>query len=79
MADKNKSFYLILEELEAIVESMDDGSLKLEETIDSYEKGITLIKQAQESLQAFEKKIKILNEQNELKDFDEPNWKIWKI
>ena len=42
MADKNKSFDLILEELEAIVESMDDGSLKLEETIDSYERGITL-------------------------------------
>ena len=73
MADKNKSFDLILEELEAIVESMDDGSLKLEETIDSYERVITLIKQAQQSLQAFEKKIKILNEQNELKDFDEPN------
>ena len=51
MADKNKSFDLILEELEAIVESMDDGSLKLEETIDSYERGITLIKQAQQSLQ----------------------------
>ena len=73
MTDKNKSFDLILEELEAIVESMDDGSLKLEETIDSYERGITLIKQAQQSLQAFEKKIKILNEQNELKDFDEPS------
>ncbi|MGA1567770.1 MAG: exodeoxyribonuclease VII small subunit [Methylophilaceae bacterium] len=73
MAEKNKSFDLILEELEAIVESMDDGSLKLEETIDSYERGITLIKQAQQSLQAFEKKIKILNEQNELKDFDEPS------
>ena len=73
MAEKNKSFDLILEELEAIVESMDDGSLKLEETIDSYERGITLIKQAQQSLQAFEKKIKILNEQNELKDFAEPN------
>ncbi len=73
MAEKNKSFDLILEELEAIVESMDDGSLKLEETIDSYERGITLIKQAQQSLQAFEKKIRILNEQNELKDFDEPN------
>ena len=73
MADKNKSFDLILEELEAIVGSMDDGSLKLEETLDSYERGITLIKQAQQSLQAFEKKIKILNEQNELKDFDEPS------
>ncbi len=73
MAEKNKSFDLILEELEAIVESMDDGSLKLEETIDSYEKGIMLIKQAQESLHAFEKKIKIINEQNELQDFDEPN------
>ncbi len=73
MAEKNKSFDLILEELEAIVESMDDGNLKLEETIDSYERGITLIKQAQQSLQAFEKKIKILNEQNELKDFDEPS------
>jgi DNA gyrase subunit A len=61
-----------LKELEAIVESMDDGSLKLEETIESYEKGIKLIKQAQASLKNFEKKVQILNSKNELEDFNEP-------
>ena len=57
MSEKNKGFDEILEELESIVESMDDGSLKLEETIESYEKGIKLIKQAQASLKNFEKKV----------------------
>ena len=72
MSEKNKGFDEILEELETIVESMDDGSLKLEETIESYEKGIKLIKQAQASLKNFEKKIQILNSKNELEDFNEP-------
>ena len=71
MSEKNKGFDEILEELESIVESMDDGSLKLEETIESYEKGIKLIKQAQASLKNFEKKVKILNSKNELEDFNE--------
>ena len=72
MSEKNKGFDEILEELESIVESMDDGSLKLEETIESYEKGIKLIKQAQASLRNFEKKVQILNSKNELEDFNEP-------
>ncbi|AKO64142.1 exodeoxyribonuclease VII small subunit [Methylophilales bacterium MBRSG12] len=72
MSEKNKGFDEILEELESIVESMDDGSLKLEETIESYEKGIKLIKQAQASLKNFEKKVQILNSKNELEDFNEP-------
>ena len=72
MSEKSKGFDEILEELESIVESMDDGSLKLEETIESYEKGIKLIKQAQASLKNFEKKVQILNSKNELEDFNEP-------
>ena len=72
MSEKNKGFDEILEELESIVETMDDGSLKLEETIESYEKGIKLIKQAQASLKNFEKKVQILNSKNELEDFNEP-------
>lgn len=71
MSEKNKGFDEILEELESIVESMDDGSLKLEETIESYEKGIKLIKQAQASLKNFEKKVRILNSKNELENFNE--------
>jgi len=71
MSEKNKGFDEILEELESIVESMDDGGLKLEETIESYEKGIKLIKQAQASLKNFEKKVQILNSKNELEDFNE--------
>ena len=72
MSEKSKGFDEILEELESIVESMDDGSLKLEETIESYEKGIKLIKQAQASLKNFEKKVQVLNSKNELEDFNEP-------
>ena len=72
MSEKNKGFDEILEELESIVESIDDGSLKLEETIESYEKGIKLIKQAQASLKNFEKKVQILNSKNDLEDFNEP-------
>ena len=72
MSEKNKGFDEILEELESIVESMDDGSLKLEKTIESYEKGIKLIKQAQASLKNFEKKVQILNSKNDLEDFNEP-------
>ena len=72
MSEKNKDFDETHKELEAIVESMDDGSLKLEETIESYEKGIKLIKQAQASLKNFEKKVQILNSKNELEDFNEP-------
>ena len=72
MSEKNKGFDEILEELESIVESMDGGSLKLEETIESYEKGIKLIKQAQASLKNFEKKVQVLNSKNELEDFNEP-------
>ena len=72
MSEKNKGFDEILEELESIVESMDDGNLKLEETIESYEKGIKLIKQAQASLKNFEKKVQILNSKNDLEDFNEP-------
>ena len=71
MSEKNKGFDEILEELESIVESRDDGSLKLEETIESYEKGIKLIKQAQAALKNFEKKVQILNSKNELEDFNE--------
>lgn len=71
MSEKNKGFDEILEELESIVESMDDGSLKLEEAIESYEKGIKLIKQAQASLKNFEKKVQILNSKNDLEDFNE--------
>lgn len=71
MTKGKKGFDEILRELEVIVEAMDDGNLKLEETINSYERGINLIKEAQISLKSFEKKIQILNEKNELEDFDE--------
>ena len=51
---------------------MDDGSLKFEETIESYEKGIKLIKKPKHLLKNFEKKVQILNSKNDLEDFNEP-------
>ncbi|MEK9771446.1 MAG: exodeoxyribonuclease VII small subunit [Nitrosomonadales bacterium] len=72
MSKNEKKFDDILNELEKIVESMSNEEIKLEDAIESYEQGVKLLKQAQASLKIFENKIKILNDKNNLEDFD-PN------
>jgi exodeoxyribonuclease VII small subunit len=72
MSKNEKKFDDILNELEKIVESMSNDEIKLEDAIESYEQGVNLLKQAQASLKVFENKIKILNDKNNLEDFD-PN------
>jgi len=48
---------------------MEDDSLNLEDSIESYEKGIALVKSAQESLKKIEQRVQILSQKNELEDF----------
>ena len=50
MADKNLSIEKILVELESIVSKMEEDNLNLEDSLASYEKGISLVKLAQENL-----------------------------
>lgn len=67
------NFEQALSELEALVETMEEGELSLEESLKQFEKGIALASSCQTALQKAEQKVEILIEKNgELltKDFD---------
>jgi exodeoxyribonuclease VII small subunit len=70
MSDKKINIEKLLDELENIVKKMEDDNLNLEQSLESYEKGIGLVKQAQSTLTEIEKKVKILSKKDGLKDFD---------
>jgi len=70
MAKENINIEKLLKELESIVSKMEDDSLNLEDSLQSYEKGITLVKAAQESLKKIEQRVQILSQKNELEDFN---------
>ena len=70
MSDKKINIEKLLDELENIVKKMEDDNLNLEQSLESYEKGIGLVKLAQSTLTEIEKKVKILSKKDGLKDFD---------
>lgn len=49
-----------LQQLEALVEDMESGELSLEESLASFEKGVTLTRICQKSLSEAEQKVKLL-------------------
>ena len=69
MTKENISIEKILKELESIVVKMEDDSLNLEDSLESYEKGIALVNSGHESLKKIEQRVKILSQKNELEDF----------
>jgi len=70
MAKENINIEKILKELESIVAKMEDDSLNLEDSLQSYEKGITLVNSAQESLKKIEQRVLILSQKNQLEEFN---------
>lgn len=70
--DKN-SLEINLKELEAIVSKMEQGDMALEESIQSYEKGMALLKLCQDSLKEIEHKVLILSPENTLEQFQSSN------
>ena len=64
MAKKNPpvDFESALKELEALVEKMEQGDIRLEESLQHFERGIQLTRQCQQALQAAEQKVHILLE-----------------
>ena len=70
MTKENINIEKLLKELESIVTKMEDDNLNLEDSLKSYEKGIKLVKTAQESLKKIEQRVQILSKNNELKDFE---------
>ena len=72
---KGGDFERALDELEKLVQRMEQGDLSLEESLKLYERGTELSKACQKALDAAEKRIRILSEQDgksELEAF-EPN------
>lgn len=62
------NFEKALEELESIVEDLESGDLSLENSLESFEKGIKLARQCQEKLSQAELQVqKLIEEDGELK------------
>lgn len=62
-----------LEEITVLIEKMEQGELTLEQSLSSFERGVTLIKHAQKILQEAEQKVQILMQHNgetELEDYE---------
>ena len=70
MKDKNINIEKVLSELESIVNKMEEDNLNLEDSLSSYEKGVLLVKTAQENLKKIEQRVQILSKNNELEDFE---------
>ena len=58
--DKKIDFESSLKELESIVEKLEDEDINLEDSVKSFEKGISLVKECQKQLHNAELKIKKL-------------------
>lgn len=57
------------EELEAIITTLDNPELSLEEAFAAYKDGMELLKHCNASIDAVEKKVKAMNEEGELYEF----------
>ncbi|EKE01940.1 MAG: hypothetical protein ACD_21C00017G0003 [uncultured bacterium] len=64
-------FETALKELESIVNTIEQGGINLEASLELFAKGVTLTKECQETLKAAEQKVKILTGKD-LADFETP-------
>ena len=58
-------------ELEAIVSQMESGNLPLEQSINAYKRGSSLLQSCQKSLSDAEQQVRILTEANQLEVFEQ--------
>ena len=61
----NKSFEALFKDLENIVEKMDKGEVDLEESLELFEKGMSLVNDGKKKLEEAELKIKNLTKNSE--------------
>ncbi|AWI81528.1 MAG: exodeoxyribonuclease VII small subunit [Betaproteobacteria bacterium HGW-Betaproteobacteria-13] len=68
-ASAPKSFEAAVSELETIVQQMESGTLTLEDALDRYQRGASLLKYCQETLSNAEQRVRVL-EGDSLVDFN---------
>jgi exodeoxyribonuclease VII small subunit len=69
MTTENINLEKLIAELESIVNKMESDDLNVEDSLKSYEKGISLIKNAQNKLKKIEQKVEILSKEGTLENF----------
>ena len=72
MADKNEPEITIEEafaQIDGILEEMEDESVSLEKSFELYQKGISLVKKCNETIEKVEKQVLVLNDQGETDEF----------
>ena len=70
MTEENINIEKLLNELESIINKMECDDLNVEDSLKSYEKGISLIKNAQSKLKKIEQKVEILSKKGALENFN---------
>ena len=70
MTTENINLEKLIAELESIVNKMESDDLNVEDSLKSYEKGISLIKNAQNKLKTIEQKVEILSKEGNLENFN---------
>ena len=70
MTTENINLEKLIAELESIVNKMESDDLNVEDSLKSYEKGISLIKNAQNKLKKIEQKVEILSKAGSLENFN---------
>jgi len=70
MTTENINLEKLIAELESIVNKMESDDLNVEDSLKSYEKGISLIKNAQTKLKKIEQKVEILSNEGTLENFN---------
>ena len=70
MTTENINLEKLIAELESIVNKMESDDLNVEDSLKSYEKGISLIKNAQNKLKKIEQKVEILSKEGNLESFN---------
>ena len=69
--DSSFDFEKALADLEGLVNAMEEGDMSLEESLQSFEKGIKLTRECQTALKQAEQKVQLLLDENgETADFD---------
>lgn len=64
------NFEMAIKQLEQTIDDIEAGNIDLEQALNKYREGVSLVKFCQEKLQDIEQKIKILDQDsNQLKDF----------
>ena len=70
MTTENINLEKLIAELESIVNKMESDDLNVEDSLKSYEKGISLIKNAQNKLKKIEQKVEVLSKEGTLENFN---------